>query len=145
MRSEAAAGRLDVRVEKQSLRDLWNIDASISDRQILQALTEVLRSETNPNVEITLQRADPRQCRKSMKALRSTMSWAFQANLALLYGDRVWRLPTEADAMGFGILTAYRMPRGSFRWGDEGLVRRYGIEVGRYSQSAERPAVWATV
>lgn len=139
--SEAAAGQLDVRVEEQSLRRLWDIDASISDRQITQALTEALRSETNPNVVMTLYNGPILANVQIAEGLTiEDELWAFQAELAQLYGGRVWLLPAESNATGFGILTAFRMPGGSYRCGDEHLVRRYGVEVGRYSQSADRQA-----
>jgi hypothetical protein len=145
VRSEAAAGRLDVRVEEQSLRELWNIDASISDRQITQALTEFFRSETNPHVVMTLFNGPILASAEIGEGFTiEDEFWAFQADLELVHGKRVWLMPTKPNATGFGVLTAYRMPRGSYRWGDENLVGRYGVEVGRYAQFADRPSEWAT-
>jgi hypothetical protein len=145
VRSEAAAGRLDVRVEEQSLRELWDIDASISNRQITQVLTEVFKSEMNPNVVMALPNGPILASAEIKDGLTiDDELWAFQADLASVYGDRVWLKPAKPDVTGFRILTAYRMLPGSYRWADKKLVGRYGIEVGRYAQSAERPSDWAT-
>ncbi|KQT42073.1 hypothetical protein ASG43_17510 [Aureimonas sp. Leaf454] len=141
VRTEVAAERLDVRVDEHWLRDKWDIHASIDIKEIAQVLTDTFRSETNPNVVMTLYNGPILANVEIPEGLTiEDELWAFQADLSLLYGSKVWLMPAEPNAFGFGILAAYRMPGGPYRWGDEGLVRRYGVEVGRYSQSAERLA-----
>ncbi|MDE0924783.1 hypothetical protein [Aurantimonas coralicida] len=137
LREQVQRGAIDVDLPAKSLRLWWQITDAVTDEQIEQAITEAFRYP-GPNLVVTLCGGtivaevalfENTEVEDAITDLEDHLSWT--------YGGDVSISKASNNASGYGILIAYRMPPRFYRpykAGDEHLIDRFGMEIGRYSQ-----------
>ncbi|WP_182084289.1 hypothetical protein [Aureimonas sp. ME7] len=137
------AGSLDVRVEVREARETFDVSDTVTDVEIHRAITDVIRSGDKPKVVFVLggglvvsQLHLPEDEPYSIE----DEQWSVERDLTGMHGGKVWLSPAPDSASGYGILDAFRMPAGEYGPTDWPLVKRFGVECGKFQQSRERVA-----
>lgn len=139
----AKAGTLDVRAEVGEARKTFGVADTVGDVEIHRTITDVLRSGDKPKVvfvlggglvvsQLHLPTDEPYTIEDEQ--------WSVERDLSGMHGGQVSLRPAPSNAYGYGIVEAFRMPAGEYGPMDWPLVKRFGINCGRFQQSGERAA-----